>query len=370
MIDKKVSLFKPGYLVSCRSTLRGNVDYYRSEGDGFGNPGQEKVQQPVRKLDGDVKMIITEVSHWRTKRVIHDVVEYERAVSVRNAAVARVRRECTLTGFGLLCAFGRERELDIAIDEAQAMVTEFNSTSEFTRLQLNVLKGRIADNDEEAIRGIGAELQDLLEDMTKGIETLDVKKIRDAANKARNMEQLIDETRFEKVNAAIGAARKAARAISKRVEKKGEDATAVLRELNTKPIELARFAFLEDRDAEEMIDEREEETQLPAVTLGRFAGLDDDSSEDEGDDVVELRGPIELNVTDGETMAKALGKPRKIKAKNDVTKMIARLSKKAKKGGVNLTEAELDLLEQLKGTGFVAALVTKNQKKEDQNSGV
>lgn len=250
---------KPGILVSLKSSVRGGITYERET------------------LPTEVSEILTrkDVTEWKTKRTIEDAEEHDAAIRARSAATAKVRSICVRTSFGLLCLADREEELDKAVAEARVVASEFNGKARYTRVTIYVLKGRIAETDQEAAGAIATEVQELLEQMGEGIASCDVAAVRDAANKAKGISAMLEGKQAEAVSAAVAAARTAARQIVKRIEKGGEDAAAVLLELQTKPIETARFAMLDMEPPDETEVEGSGLAELPGVDVRRFQSLDD-----------------------------------------------------------------------------------------------
>jgi len=240
---------RPGLLIALKSTVSGGVSYQRVDLE-----HQDTAEKAVAK--------------WETTRVIEDPVEHDKAVKARGKALAEIRKLCSATSFGLLCPLESEGELDAAVVRARQIVDEHNEAATFTRVQVYVLKGRIAESDEEAARAIGQEISGLVAEMSAGIDKLDPAAIRDAANKARSMAAMLGDDQQAAVEGAIEQARKAARQIVKRVQKEGEAAAIVLADVQRGAIEKARIAFL-DLDGDHMTS-----TALPAVQQQRFADLD------------------------------------------------------------------------------------------------
>ena len=60
------------------------------------------------------------------------------------------------------------------------------------RVQVAVLTGRVASDDEEAFRAIGGEMRDLLDGMDAGIAKFDAKAIREAANRAKGLAAMLE----------------------------------------------------------------------------------------------------------------------------------------------------------------------------------
>jgi hypothetical protein len=249
----RTSIIKPGLLVALHSTVTGGVQYKRIDLDA----------PALSEANGEKS---GEVSRWETTRVIEDPAEHDRAVKARGKAIGEIRSICAATPFGLLCPADKESELDAAIARARTVADEHNATGNCTRVQIYALKGRIASTDEEAARAIGQEVTALLETMSRGVEKLDVKSIREAATRAAEMGAMLGDEQIKAVSEAVEQARKAARTIVKRVEKGGEEAATVLQDIQRGAIERARFAFL-DLDTE-----IKNETATPEIQ--RFADLD------------------------------------------------------------------------------------------------
>lgn len=218
------SVLKPGILVSLKTTLSGGVSYKRV----------------------DIETADT-LAKWETTRKIDDPAEYKSAIKLRAQAAAAIRTLCAHTAFGLLCPETDEVQLDAAIAEAHKICNEWNAEASGMQVRIYVLKGRIASSDEEAAKAIASEVEGLLGEMEKGIAEVNVKAIRDAANRAKQIGAVLDDKQAAKVSVAIDAARKAAKEIVKRVEKEGEDAVRVLADLGSQraAVEMARFAFLD-----------------------------------------------------------------------------------------------------------------------------
>jgi hypothetical protein len=159
---------------------------------------------------------------------------------------------CAQSAFGLLCPEAKRDALDAAINEAREVVERFNESASVTRVAFNVLCGRIAPDDAEAIRAINAEMSDLMATMAEGMRNLDVKVIRDAANRARSVGQMLTPEMQEKVQAAIDIARKTARDAVKAAETGAQE---IDRAAITKIMD-SRTAFL-DLDEQKTIGEVE-----------------------------------------------------------------------------------------------------------------
>lgn len=248
---ERVQTIKPGLLVSLKTYVRGGVRYDRVELD--------------EHREGEAAVL-----KWETTRTIEDQAEYEAANELRGRAQALVRGVCVPTTFGLLCPEDRESRLSEAVAQARELTREFNQAARICRVDVCVLKGRIARDDEEAARAIAGEARDLLEQMERGIASADVATIREAAQKAKQLGAVLTDGQAERIGKAVEIARKAAREIVKRVEKGKESLDVVLGDVNLQPIESARFAFL---DLEGQAAPGESERILPPVNLQRIGGL-------------------------------------------------------------------------------------------------
>jgi hypothetical protein len=246
------TLLKPGFLVSLKTVLHGGTHYARKDLDA-------EQDRP----DG------ASVAAWETVRTIDNPAEHSAAVKARSAARSAICKACTHTAFGLLCPESNVEALNAACAEAQRIAEEHNANASSTLVYVYVLRGRIASTDEEAARAIASEVRGLLSEMEQGIRQADAGAVRDAANRAKALGSVLDAVQAEKVAEAVEQARKAARTIVKRIEKDGEAAEKVLRDISIKSIEAARFAFLDFETPDAPVGEA-----LPSTDLQRFGGLD------------------------------------------------------------------------------------------------
>lgn len=271
---------RPGLLVSLKSSVVGGVTYQRVNLDadvpcddcesyrkssGAADPACATCRGSgvaVAAADAD-----SEVKRWETRRIIDDKAEHERAVKCRSAALARIRKVCSATSFGLLCPAEQEAALDIAIADARAIVDAHNAVAKSTRVSVYALKGRVASDDAEAARAITSEIGALVTRMTDGINAFDPNAIREAAKRARELSAMLSDDKAAKIDAAIEQARKAARTIVRRIEVEGEARETVLLDIQRGQIESARIAFLDLSGAGDA-------PAAPEIDTRRFASLD------------------------------------------------------------------------------------------------
>ena len=228
----KTNVLKPGLLVSLNTALRGGVNYRRVD------------IEPEHKVGDTLR------ARWETTKEIEDPAEFERAANVRSEARSQIARVCCASAFGLLCPIDREDDLQVAIEAARDLAMQHNRTAQRSQVSVYVLVGRIAQDDAEAARALGAEMRQLLDTMQAGIKAADPEMIREAANKARALGGMLTDRVGQQVTEAITEARRAARELVKRVEKSGQDAADVVAVCKTQAIESARFAFLDMEQGE------------------------------------------------------------------------------------------------------------------------
>lgn len=195
----KSSTIRPGLLVSLKTSVKGNVNYFK---------------KIIEAANVDEKSGVQK-ARWETERTIVDPVEHEDARQARSKACSTIRRVCKLSTFGLLCPEADAEELEKAIAEARQIATDFNAAAKLSRISLYVITGRIAPNDIEAVKAINSEISDLLKEMEQGVGDTDVKVIREAASKAKAIAEMLSAEARVQAEIAIEAARKAAREIVK-----------------------------------------------------------------------------------------------------------------------------------------------------------
>lgn len=220
----QTTTLRPGYLVSLKTSLTGNVSYTRVD------------IEPERTNEaGETR------ARWETAKTVTNAAEHDAGTQARNAARTVITRVCSSSSFGLLCPEARSGELTEAIAEARRITDKFNQTARLTRLAIGVIVGRVADNDVEAVRAINSEVRGLLDEMESGLRRLDVAAVRDAASRAREIGQMLTPGAAERVQKAIDAARSTAR----RMVRAGEQAAQELSTVTLQTLASARTAFLD-----------------------------------------------------------------------------------------------------------------------------
>ena len=252
----RVSTIKPGVLVALRTSIRGNVQYEKQNLNEGVLPGGAAVRE------------------WETKRTVYDPAEYERAVKVRQKARNTIALACVVSSYGLLCPTENQDALDTAVREARKVVREFNANAKLTSVSLNVFGARIADNDVEAARAIGNELNDLMRAMERGVAKLDVEGIRKAATAALQVSNMVSPGMQERVTDFVKQARDLATKINKNAEVAAKEIDAATMQV----LASKRTAFLEIGEFEEVEGPRAAagraldftpEAEVPATTAKR-----------------------------------------------------------------------------------------------------
>lgn len=224
----QTTTLRPGFLVSLKTTLAGNVSY------------------ATRDIESDhVTATGERVAKWETERTVADPQEHEAGIKARGKARTAVTRICVASTFGLLCPEARANELQAAIAEAREIADQYNAVATITSLNVNVIVGRVAADDVEAVRAINSEVRWLLDAMETGIKALDVEAVREAANKARAIGQMLTPGAAERVREAVDTVRSAAR----RMVKAGDQAAQAIDTASLAAIASARTAFLDLDDA-------------------------------------------------------------------------------------------------------------------------
>lgn len=189
---------RPGVLVSLKTTVRGGVSYDKRIID------SETIMEDGAAL-----------ARWETARTVADPDEYEAAKKARSGAAGLIRRVCAGSSFGLLCPENNIENLEAAIADARKIIGDFNASARLSQIGLYVITGRIAPDDDEAVRAINSEVRDLMTEMQQGIADRDAKVIREAASRARNLGAMLAKEAETGLRIAIDTAREAAKQIVK-----------------------------------------------------------------------------------------------------------------------------------------------------------
>lgn len=222
---------RPGLLVALNTRVAGNTTYRK-----------EVLEETKIDATG------TLTAAWKTDKKVLDAAEQEAAEKVRGRARNIVASVCAKTAFGYLCPEANADQLRVALKEAQALVEQFNEGARVTRVAFIPLTGRVAPDDVEAVKAINKEVRSLVSIMEEGVRNLDVKKIRDAADEARQLGQMLNPDAQARITIAI----EAARATAKAIVKAGTTAAQEIDNRAIRSLTEVRTAFLDLDDAREV----------------------------------------------------------------------------------------------------------------------
>jgi hypothetical protein len=239
----QIRTLRPGILVSLKTSVRGGVTYRKIDLESERDPDSG-----------------AEISRWDTTKIVYDPEEQKQATQTANRARYLVSRVCAESRHGLLCPEDRVDELELAIAEAQDLCDIFNAGAEHTRVEVNVVCGKIVADDVRATQALFRETEQFLEQMQQGLKELDVKKVREACKKALDVGQMLAPD----ANSTIAAAVNSARAQARKIVKAGEQVAIELDEQALTTIGTARNAFL-DFDFNESVEVDEAPVQGRAI---------------------------------------------------------------------------------------------------------
>jgi hypothetical protein len=207
-----IKTIRPGYLVVLKTAIRGNVSYDR-----------QIIEGTAVDKDG------VETEAWETKRRVANAKEHKRAKVARSKANSLIRSVCVQTSFGLLCPDVDSDKLEAAVKAAHAVVDEFNSTSELTKVFVGAITGKVTPDDAEAVRMIKEEVRGLMDEVSRGVGNNDVKSIRKAASGLKEVGEALPVDARATVTMAVETARTTATAIKKAGDGASVDKSAIKR---------------------------------------------------------------------------------------------------------------------------------------------
>ncbi len=227
MIEK----IRPGMLVALSTRLRGGVKYERVDLN--------------HERDGS-----TDIAKWETERKITDAEEYDAAKKLQSRVRALIESVSIWTPFGIICPTDNVEQLDEKIAEAQALCAEFNDSAQYSHVSFSVLRGEIAESDREARESVAAELDELLRDLERAMETGKVKDIRRIASRLKQTSRVLEAQSPEarSIERAVASARKIAKQIVARVSNQ-ETIDDLLNVGTRSSVNAARCAILGQEDA-------------------------------------------------------------------------------------------------------------------------
>jgi hypothetical protein len=194
------------------------------------------------KMDGEAK-----IEEWETEKITRNPEEHAQAIKVRADARNMITRLCSRTPLGDLLMVPQEKEVDIriALETAQAKITAHNGKATHHFVVMGCVPSRLVPDDRWTLRSISGEILATLVMMESGIGGANVERIRDAADSASKILPMLTPQASLVITGAIEDARRAAREITRRIVKAGEDPIDVIPEIQDRcaGIDAAKLTF-------------------------------------------------------------------------------------------------------------------------------
>src|SRR5512139_1299844 len=148
---------KPGTLVSLKTHIGGGNVRYR----------KQDIEYEHIAADGTLQ------SRWDTTKTVIDPDEQKRASQVVGKARYLITKLCAESRHWLLCPVENTEALDAAVIAARALVDDFNAAALYTRIELDVVRGRVAADDVETARSVFAATERFLGEMQEALQSLE-----------------------------------------------------------------------------------------------------------------------------------------------------------------------------------------------------
>jgi hypothetical protein len=260
-MELQISNIKPGILVTEHISLTGGIHYCREFIDS-------------RREDQ------TLVREWHTIAHTDNVDERKEAQKIASRVYASLRRVCAQTPVGLICPASSGQELAETLTEMRGLIDVFNSTAKTCRIlayhacfevastnhtALQAVLDRVAEiatnvdgaitmEDSKAIervpkrflRGVTPTAYAALSQEQKDalLARVRAELIRSAIAEARGLDTLLPDEAGTELRQVIQEARRAARKICNRVERRGDSLDEVISEVDLTGIRKTRAAFV------------------------------------------------------------------------------------------------------------------------------
>jgi hypothetical protein len=257
---------RPGLLVVLRTRIDGGVDYET-----------EVVDAAHKDEIGQL------VSEWNTRKTVTDAEVFAQAKKVQSECRGKIVNVCAATAFGLLCTLDREDALRAGVMEANTIAAKWNSSNPVSRVQVNVIIGKVEQDDVAAMKAITDQVNQLMIGMEKSIVDGDPTAIGKFCDQARDISQMLEPEAMAFVREGIDAARIVKRQINK-LAKSGETAKIVVDQKVLEKVTSARTAFL---DLDTFGEVEHVDAEAPALDLEPEALEEQNVEADAGLDLAE-----------------------------------------------------------------------------------
>lgn len=250
MTVRSITTLRPGLLVALKTSLTGTMSYSKT------------ITEAPREIEG-----VGEQAKWETTRVIRDREEHELGRKTQAAVRASVTKICINTAFGLLCPEAERPALDKAVNDARQLAREFNDQARISKLTVYVIAGKVSPDDVEAAKAMNSEVERLIRTMQEGIRNADPEAIREAANEARKIGEMLSADASGRVQVAIETGRRVAREL----KKAGEEAAVMVDQVAIARLEECRTLFLDLDGGTEVAAPQDEGRAVDLIPEGGWA---------------------------------------------------------------------------------------------------
>lgn len=217
---------------------------------------------------------------YETKMKIEDEEEYTEGKRIRSNAYASIRRVCANTRVALMCPISKRSDLDAVVSEIKAQTKEFNKKAKTCTLRTNYVVMSVEEGDNDMISSVTNQIADIakgVEDAISGedaailkaaprrvleghtvkqvlglpqkerdaiVATAKAERIRSVIAEAKGFEDILPQAAADEVRKMVKQSRQVARAIKKRVTKRGESLQYAMTQVNSAGISKTRLAFV------------------------------------------------------------------------------------------------------------------------------
>jgi hypothetical protein len=191
----------------------------------------------------------SEVSKWRTTKVVLDPVNSKRAMSLRSKFISEVCKLGAQYGSEKLVFVDFEREDDLMALKTRwaEEVKAFNLQSPVVKVNFGVLPPLdLTGSNEYLLGNLLDEMQDTMGQMKSALENADYKGVRDVVGRLKGFVSLVPDKQATLIVSAIADARKQARMMTAMLEKKGKTIREVQDMISTSTVDLALGACFTD----------------------------------------------------------------------------------------------------------------------------
>jgi hypothetical protein len=238
-----------------------------------------------------------EVSSWRTVKTVLDPENSKKAMSLRGKFMGEVIKLGAQYGSEKIVFVDFERADDVEALKVRwaAEVKAFNASSPIVKINFGLLPPLNLTGENEYLLGnLLDELKSTMVEMKEALENADYESVRKVATRLKGFVTLVPDQQASQIVAAIADARKQARQIKAKLEKKGEQIAKVQEMISTAQVDLAVAACIgEDLP---LVDGPSTTDLMEAQAREFCAAIQDDGQVDEGEDedaVDEDEAPVE-----------------------------------------------------------------------------